>query len=90
MGRKKDLDRLRPMVLRDKEDRVVHSRRNMWGRIIRPSDAYGRYKENKQSGLYHQDYTWGHVCKAYRKKVRKIKIAKYSRKVMKKRIKQAR
>ena len=90
MGRKKDPNRLTPMVLRDKEDKVVHSRRNMWGRMIRPGEAYGNYKENVISGWYHPDHKWKHVCKAFRKKVRKMKIAKLSRKGSRKRIKRAR
>lgn len=92
MTKKKDLNRLRPLKLFkfSKNDEVVHSRRNMWGIMIRPSESYGRFKENKVSGFYHPNHTWRHLSKAYRKKVRKMKIAKYSRKGIKRRIKRAR
>ena len=90
MSKKKDLSRLTPMKLFNKNGNVVHSRRNMWGRIIKPGDAYGMYKENRTSGFYHPDYKWKHVCKAYRKKVRKMKIAKLSRKGSNKRVKRVR
>jgi sugar (pentulose or hexulose) kinase len=70
--------------------KAAHVRRNQWGRIIRPSAAMNSFKERREEGIYHPDYTWKQCCKAYRKKVRKMKIAKLSRKGSNKRVKRAR
>jgi hypothetical protein len=67
-----------------------HPRRNMWGEIRLPSHAYENFKSLRNSGFYHPAYTWSQCCKAYRKKIRKNKIAKYARKGMRKRVKRAR
>jgi len=61
------------------EGKAAHVRRNMWGRIVRPSNAMASFKELQSSGFYHSDYTWKQCCAAYRKKMRKIRIAKESR-----------
>lgn len=58
---------------------IVHVRRNMWGNIVRPGSAYSRFKDLKSNGWCHPDYTWKMCCEAYRKKIRKMKIAKESR-----------
>lgn len=71
-------------------DKSVHVRRNMWGHVVLPSNAYRSFKELRHDRFYHPNYTWKLLCKAYRKKVRKMKIAKLSRKGSKKRIKQVR
>lgn len=73
-----------------KGELIKHPRRNMWGRVVLPGNAYRNFKELKAGGAYHPSYTWRQLCKAYRKKVRKMKIAKYARKGMKKRIKRVR
>ena len=73
-----------------KSSRRAHVQRNMWGVIIRPSKAMAGFKDLQSSGFYHPDYTWKQCCAAYRKKVRKMKIARLSRKGSKKRIKRAR
>jgi len=70
--------------------KVFHVRRNMWGRVVLPSKAMAGFKGLRENGFYHPNYTWKMLCKAYRKKVRKMKIAKLSRKGSKKRIKRAR
>lgn len=63
-----------------KGELIKHPRRNMWGDIILPSNAYANFKELRRNGFYHPRYTWKQCCQAFRKKVRKMKIAKYSRK----------
>lgn len=63
----------------NKKEVIKHQRRNMWGRVILPSIAYGNFKQLKQSEFYHPKYTWRMCCAAYRKKIRKMKIAKESR-----------
>jgi hypothetical protein len=73
-----------------KGELIKHSRRNMWGHVVLPGSTYDSFKELRHSGLYHPAYTWKLLCKAYRKKIRKIKIAKYSRRGSKKRIQRAR
>lgn len=70
--------------------KIKHQRRNMWGHVVIPGIAYKNFKQKRADGEYHPEYTWKQCCKAYRKKVRKMKIAKYARKGMKKRIKRAR
>jgi len=80
----------RHLVVRNHCGKAVHVRRNMWGHIIYPSRAYGNFKQLQSGGFYHPDYTWQMCCRAYRKKIRKMKIAKLSRKGSKKRIKRAR
>lgn len=70
--------------------KIFHVRRNMWNEGIRPGVAYTSFKELRENGQYHPDYTWKQLCKAYRKKVRKMKIAKLSRKGSNKRVKRAR
>lgn len=76
--------------LRRRGELIKHPRRNMWGRFIWPSRAYAAFKERIEEGIFHPDYTWKQCCKAYRKKVRKMKIAKQSRKGSNKRVKRAR
>jgi sugar (pentulose or hexulose) kinase len=69
---------------------IQHPRRDMWGKAILPGRAYQHFKDRQINGEYHPDYTWKQCCKAYRKKVRKMKIAKQSRKGSNKRVKRAR
>lgn len=57
----------------------IHVRRNMWGTSVRPSRAMKSFYELRSNGFYHPDYTWEQCCEAYRKKMRKIRIAKESR-----------
>jgi len=77
-------------IVRNKDDKAMHLKRNQWGHVRSPSQAMHGFKEMQRSGFYHPDYTWAMLCKAYRKKIRKMKIAKLSRKGSKKRVKQAR
>ena len=77
----------RHLIVRNKDGKAMHMRRDRWGHIITPSVAMKNFKDIKRSGFYHPDYTWEMLCKDYRKKLRKNKIAKLSRKVSKKRIK---
>jgi len=77
-------------IVRRKDGTAIHVRRDRWGHIILPSRALNGFKELKNGGFYHPDYTWAMLCKSYRKKIRKMKIAKLSRKGSKKRVKQAR
>lgn len=70
--------------------KIFHVRKNMWNEGIKPGVAYQAFKELRENGQYHPDYTWKQLCKAYRKKVRKMKIAKLSRKGSNKRVKRAR
>jgi hypothetical protein len=69
----------RHYVVRNQNGIAVHVRRNMWGHIVCPSHAYNNFKELKSGGFYHPDYTWHMCCAAYRKKIRKMQIAKQSR-----------
>jgi hypothetical protein len=73
-----------------KGELIKHPRKNMWGEVVVPSRAYHNFKELRSGGFYHPRYKWKHCCKAYRKKIRKMKIAKLSRKGLKKRVKRAR
>jgi hypothetical protein len=73
-----------------KHAEVKHQRRNMWGHIVLPGNAYRNFRGSRANGFYHPRYKWKNCCKAYRKKIRKMKIARYSRKGMRKRIKRAR
>jgi len=69
---------------------IKHPRKNMWGQVVISTNAYNNFKSLRSSGFYHPRYKWKHCCKAYRKKVRKMKIAKLSRKGSKKRVKRVR
>jgi hypothetical protein len=69
---------------------IKKPRKNMWGYVVLPGSAYDSFKELRHNRFYHPQYTWKLLCKAYRKKIRKIKIAKYSRRGSKKRVKRAR
>ena len=73
-----------------KGELIKHPRKNIWGHVVLPGSAYGNFKELRKERMYHPAYTWKLLCKAYRKKVRKRKIAKLSRRGSKKRIKRAR
>lgn len=75
---------------RFKGELIRHPRRNMWGRAILPSVACRNFLELRSGGFYHPKYKWKHCCKAFRKKVRKMKITKLSRKGSNKRVKRAR
>jgi hypothetical protein len=66
-------------ILRNKDGVAIHVRRNMWGHIVHPSRAMANFKDLQKSGFYHPDYTWEMCCAAYRKKIRKMQIAKASR-----------
>ena len=68
----------------------LHVRRNMWGQMILPELAYQAFKHAKIDGYYADNFTWRMRCQQHRKKVRKMKIARYSRKGMRKHIKRAR
>ena len=50
---------------------------DMWGKIVLPGEAYQSFKRNKSE--YHPAYTWRQRCAAFRKRIRKNKIAKESR-----------
>lgn len=67
------------VIRRKLTGRVVHVRRSMWGHIVRPSRAMANFKELRENGFYHPDYTWKQCCAAYRKKIRKMQIVKESR-----------
>ena len=73
-----------------KGELIKHPRKNMWGEVVIPSSAYRNFKSLRTEGWYHPKYTWEQCCIAYRKKIRKMKIAKLSRKGLRKRIKRAR
>ena len=70
-----------------KGEKIKHPRKNMWGEVVIPSRAYGNFKSMRADGRYHPKYKWKQCCTAYRKKIRKMKIAKLSRKGLRKRIK---
>lgn len=67
------------IVHRHSTGESVHVRRDQWGRIARPSRAMRSFLDMRKSGYYHPDYTWQQHCAAYRKKRRKMRIAKESR-----------
>jgi len=62
-----------------KGELMKHPRKNMWGEIVLPSIAYSNFKGLRREGFYHPRYTWRMCCAAYRKKIRKMYIAKESR-----------
>jgi hypothetical protein len=58
---------------------AIHVRRDMWGRIVRPSVAMRGFLDMRSRGEFHKDYTWRQHCAAFRKKRHKMRIAKESR-----------
>jgi len=54
-------------------------KKDMWGRIVLPSRAYKSFKQLRSDGLFHPQYRWRMCCAKYRKKIRKMQIAKESR-----------
>lgn len=54
-------------------------KKNMWGVLVRPGLSYDGFKRMRAEGLFHPAYTWRQCCAAHRKRIRKIKIAKMSR-----------
>lgn len=74
-----------------KHTKKQHARRNRWGAVVLPSRAYKEFKELREGGYgIEHNQTWAQYCTAYRKKLRKKKMAKYSRKGSNKRIKRVR
>ena len=69
----------RAVLRRKLSGKIIHIRRNQWGQGIRPSSAMKAFYDLRSSGFYHPDYTWQQCCAAYRKKIRKMQIAKESR-----------
>lgn len=79
IGREKWEDSMKHIQLKVHGKRTPHLRRDMWGHGIRPSKAMKGFYSMRSSGFFHPDYTWRMCCAAYRKRIRKNKIAKESR-----------
>lgn len=53
--------------------------KDQFGALKNPAVAYANFKQVRVMGFIHPDHTWAQANAAYRKKLRKRKIARLSR-----------